>query len=77
MQTVTTKAWYTSWTVWFNVALLIVTTINGLAQIVPISPTVIAYVAAVGNFLLRFKTLLPVGPATVVSTVTSVPVAKV
>ena len=51
-----TKKWYQSWTVWFNLALFIVTTINELAKIVPIPASIIADVALVGNFLLRFKT---------------------
>jgi hypothetical protein len=55
-----TKKWYQSWTVWFNIALLAVATIGELSQIIPISPQVIAYVAFVGNLLLRIKTMQPI-----------------
>ncbi|MEF3692227.1 MAG: hypothetical protein V3574_04215 [Candidatus Moraniibacteriota bacterium] len=50
------KKWYQSWTVWFNVAMLAVATINELAQIVPISAEFLSIVAVIGNLLLRIKT---------------------
>ena len=50
------KKWYQSWTVWFNVALLVVDFVNSLAQIIPIPAGVLSYVVLVGNLLLRFKT---------------------
>lgn len=53
---VRTKKWYQSLTIWFNLALLLVDFINQLAQIIPIPPGIISFVALVGNFLLRLKT---------------------
>lgn len=50
------KKWYLSWTVWFNIALLAVATINQFNEIVPLSPVFLGYVGVIGNFLLRFKT---------------------
>ena len=45
-----------SWTIWFNLAMLAITTINELAKIVPISPEFMGYVTIAGNILLRFRT---------------------
>lgn len=50
------KNWYESWTVWFNLALLAVSVIQQLSQIIPLPPQVLLDVAFVGNLLLRFKT---------------------
>jgi hypothetical protein len=50
------KPIYKSWTLWFNLAMLVVTTMNELAKIVPISPEFMGYVTIAGNILLRFKT---------------------
>jgi len=54
------KKWYESWTVWFNLALFAIATINELSAIIPISTTVLANVAIIGNILLRFKTTMEV-----------------
>lgn len=54
------KPWYKSWTVWFNVAILILGTVNEFAKIIPISPEIVASAAALGNLLLRIKTVMPV-----------------
>lgn len=53
------KKWYTSWTLWFNVAILLIGFIQQLAAYVPIPAEILAYVATIGNFLLRFKTNKP------------------
>jgi len=50
------KKWYESWTVWFNIAILAIATINELAKIVPISAEVMGMVGVIGNLLLRIKT---------------------
>jgi len=50
------KKWYQSWTVWFNLGLLTVATINELSQIIPISSDFLANVAIIGNIILRLKT---------------------
>ena len=50
------KQWYQSWTIWFNIIIVIATTINELAQIVPIDPRLIEGVTLIGNVMLRFKT---------------------
>ena len=52
------KKWYQSWTIWFNIAMLVIATINELAKIIPISPAVLANVTIFGNILLRFKTTM-------------------
>ena len=51
-----TKFWYQSWTVWFNVLLAAIAFIQTLGGIVPIPTTILADIAILGNFLLRFKT---------------------
>lgn len=50
------KKWYQSWTVWFNLGLLTVATINEVAQIIPMSAEFLSVVAVIGNLLLRVKT---------------------
>lgn len=50
------KKWYQSWTVWFNVALLLVGFVSEVGKVVPIPADVLAGVASIGNILLRFKT---------------------
>jgi hypothetical protein len=50
------KQWYKSWTVWFNIGLLLITMINELSKIVPLSPEFMGYVGVLGNLLLRYKT---------------------
>lgn len=50
------KKWYQSWTVWFNIGLLAVATINEVAQIIPMSAEFLSVVAVIGNLLLRIKT---------------------
>lgn len=54
------KKWYKSWTIWFNVALVVIDFINALAQVIPIPPGILSAVGSVGNILLRFKTSLPI-----------------
>ena len=53
-----TKKWYQSWTIWFNIAMLVIATINELAKIVPISPVILGDITVLGNILLRFKTVM-------------------
>ena len=54
------KKWYKSLTVWFNVAILILTSVNEFAKILPIPPEYVTLALTVGNLLLRIKTSLPV-----------------
>ncbi|HBI17138.1 MAG TPA: hypothetical protein DDY52_03245 [Candidatus Moranbacteria bacterium] len=54
------KKWYQSWTIWFNVGLFAIATINELSTIIPISTTILANVAITGNILLRFKTTVEI-----------------
>lgn len=51
------KKWYKSWTVWFNVAVLLVGFIGELSMVVPIPSEIMVAVAAFGNLLLRVKTI--------------------
>ena len=57
------KKWYQSYTIWFNLAMFIIATINELAKIVPISSAILGDITVVGNILLRFKTVLPIDTA--------------
>lgn len=50
------KVWYKSYTVWFNVALIVIGAITQLAEFIPIPPQVLVYVGMFGNLLLRLKT---------------------
>lgn len=50
------KKWYLSWTIWFNILLLLIDTVNALNQIVPLPAGFLTSVGIVGNLLLRFKT---------------------
>jgi len=50
------KVWYKSLTVWFNILLAVVSFVQTLSGIVPIPAKFIADIALLGNFLLRFKT---------------------
>ncbi len=54
------KKWYQSWTVWFNLVLLLVETVNQLSGIVPIPAGFVAFIGVVGNLAFRFKTTLPI-----------------
>lgn len=54
------KKWFQSWTVWFNVAILVLTSVNEFAKILPIPPEYVTLALTVGNLLLRIKTSLPV-----------------
>ena len=54
------KKWYKSWTIWANVALIVIDAVNQMAGIMPIPPAVITSIGVVGNILLRFKTDSPV-----------------
>lgn len=56
----TTKKWYQSWTVWFNLALLVVAFSSEVVKIIPSSPEIVSFIALIGNFLLRFKTIMPI-----------------
>lgn len=50
------KKWYQSWTVWFNVILVLVATVAELGNVIPIPQDILVFVAGVGNFILRLKT---------------------
>lgn len=51
------KKWYQSWTVWFNIAMLVITAVNEFNQIVPLPLEVMTFFTVCGNLLLRFKTV--------------------
>jgi len=51
------KKWYKSWTLWFNVAVLMVTFITELGKIVPIPTEFLVAVTSIGNMLLRIRTV--------------------
>lgn len=53
-----TKKWYQSWTIWFNLVMLLVTFVTQLGTILPIPVTYIAAATTVGNLALRFKTVM-------------------
>ena len=57
----TTKKWYKSWTVWYNIALIVVDVVNQIAQFIPLPAGVLTLVGSIGNILLRFKTIQPIG----------------
>lgn len=51
------KPWYKSWTIWLNIAIVIV---SAIAEVMQLIPTAAAYVVGVTNLLnilLRFKTI--------------------
>lgn len=50
------KKWYQSYTVWFNVILILIATITELGNIIPIPQDILVWFASLGNFILRFKT---------------------
>ena len=50
------KPWFKSWTIWFNIVLLLVSLITGLADIIPLPAQFVAIIVLVGNLALRFKT---------------------
>jgi Mg2+/citrate symporter len=50
------KPFYKSWTVWFNVILILVDAINQISQFVPMPAGFLTMVGALGNLVLRFKT---------------------
>ena len=54
------KFWWKSYTVWLNVALLLLATVTQLSDILPLPPEFLAYVGTVSNVLLRFKTDNPI-----------------
>lgn len=54
------KKWFQSWTVWFNVAVLVLTSVNEFAKVLPIPAELVTLALTVGNLLLRIKTTLPV-----------------
>ena len=54
------KSWYQSWTVWFNLALIVISTINSMATFIPFGAKFLAVVALIGNILLRFKSNQPI-----------------
>ena len=54
------KKWYQSWTVWFNLLLLLVDVVNQLNNIVPLPAGFLTLVGSLGNLFLRFKTALPI-----------------
>lgn len=55
------KIWYKSWTIWFNLVVIVLDAINAVAGIIPIPAGVMSYVTTIGNLLLRFKTTKPLG----------------
>ena len=50
------KKWYYSWTVWFNIVVLVVAFLSQLAEIIPLSPAFLSGLGVVGNLILRLKT---------------------
>lgn len=52
------KKWYRSWTIWFNIAMLVIAVINELAKIIPISSEILGMITIIGNILLRVKTTM-------------------
>lgn len=54
------KKWYKSLTIWFNVVIIVLASINEFAKIIPIPPEYVILAQTIGNLLLRIKTSLPV-----------------
>ena len=52
------KKWYQSWTIWFNIIMLAIATVNDLAGIFPIPKEFLINLTIVGNILLRIKTTM-------------------
>lgn len=59
-----TKQWYQSVTVWFNIVMILVATIQSLSSFIPLNPEFLLYVAGAGNFFLRFKTVIGISTTT-------------
>ena len=55
-----TKKWYQSYTIWFNVALLLVAFATEVVKLFPVNPEYVALIGIIGNTLLRFKTIMPI-----------------
>jgi len=54
------KKWYQSWTIWFNIIMLVLDFVNQLAQFIPMPAGVITAIGSIANILLRFKTITPI-----------------
>ncbi len=54
------KSISSSWTVWFNVILIIIGAITQISQTIYIDPEVMTYIATFGNIILRLKTTQPI-----------------
>lgn len=52
------KALMKSWTVWFNVLLILTEAVNQLSGVLALPPGWVLQVAALGNLLLRIKTYM-------------------
>ena len=53
-----TKCWYRSKILWFNFAVALVWFTLEIFKIFPVEPQWVAFVTLVGNFMLRFKTVV-------------------
>lgn len=55
------KYWYKSWTVWFNIILILTATVQEISKMVPLPPEFLVYITLLGNLILRIvKTKNPI-----------------
>ena len=56
----TSKKWYQSWTIWANLAIVIIEGLNQINQFIALPPGFMVTLATGLNVLLRFKTNKPI-----------------
>ena len=66
-----TKPWYFSWTIWFNVLILLLVFLNSVSAFIPFPTSFVMEMTALLNLLLRLKTTTGIAPDQTVMTTTS------